>query len=297
MSRKRTALTLLVGLLVLVAGCSGGGDSAAPTGQDAAASGGGGAPATPQAEQTPRETKADDSAASQSATRHRIRKGSAVLRVSDYDAARANLTTLVRSRGGYLSDASQRVHREGNDTWTTGRVVLRVPAENFSATFSAAKRRGDVVEANIETVDVTGRVVDLEARLRNLRSERERLRGLYQRANDTEDVLAVEQRLASVQSEIERIEGKLRSLKSQVNYATITVELREPRPEYEPPEMSHWYDVGVVDAFLESVHGVVVVARALVVAVAYAAPYLLTFGIPLALAAAAVRWRRGAILP
>jgi hypothetical protein len=294
MSRSRTVLTLVVVSLILVAGCSGGGNSAAPQG----GGGDGGAPRTAQAEATPTASESGDSSAAGAQVRYRIRRGSAVLEVDDYDDARRNLTSLAAAGGGYLSDASQRVHREGNATWTTGRLVLRVPAENFSETFSAVKRRGDVVEANIETTDVTGRVVDLEARLRNLRSERDRLRELYQEANDTSDVLQVEKRLSSVQSDIERLEAKLRSLEGQVNYATITVELREPRPEREPPEVTRWYDVGVVDAFLESVHGVVVVGRAMVVAAAYVAPYLLTFVLPVALAAAAVvRWRRGAILP
>lgn len=296
MPRRSAVLALVLVLTVLVAGCSGGGNGAAPAGQNAATDGGGGASGGAEATQT---AGADESGgtAADAAVRYRIRRGSATLRVDGYDATRSNLTALVERRGGYLSDATQRVHRDGNDTWTTGKLVLRVPAENFSATFGAVKREGDVVDASVETVDVTDRVVDLQARLRNLRAERDRLRTLYREANDTEAVLKVQERLSSVQSTIERLEAKLRSLRQRVNYATITVELREPRPERQPPEETHWYDTGVANAFLESVDGVVVLARASAVALAYALPYLLVLGIPLALVAAAVRWRRGALLP
>ena len=45
-----------------------------------------------------------------------------------------------------------------------------------------------------------------------------------------------------------------------------------------------WYDTPVVAAFLDSVDGVGVLLRAMVVAGAYAAPYLLVFLTPFAVA-------------
>jgi hypothetical protein len=125
-------------------------------------------------------------------------------------------------------------------------------------------------------------VVDLQARLENLRAERDRLRTLYERANTTEDVLAVEERLSDVQTEIERTEAGLQNLERQVAYSTITVHLSEPRPDRPAPDQ--WYDTPVIAAFLESVEGVGVALRALVVAGAYAAPYLLVFLTPFVLA-------------
>jgi chromosome segregation ATPase len=132
-------------------------------------------------------------------------------------------------------------------------------------------------------------LVDLEARLSNLRAERDRLRTLYERANTTEDVLAVQRELSEVQGEIERLEAQKRSLEQRVAYSTLTVELREPGPvrDYVREE---WYDTPVLEAFLESVNGVLVVGRALVVAFAYALPYIVAFFAPLAVLAA-VAWR------
>jgi hypothetical protein len=213
------------------------------------------------------------------------------LRVDDFEAARANLTATVETRGGYVSDSVQRAHDVDGATWLTGRVVLRVPAENFSATMDAVEGEGAVLESRTSTRDVTEQVVDLEARLRNLRAERERLRTLYDRANTTEDVLAVERRLSEVQTEIERTEARLENLERRVAYSTITVELSEPRPDRPAPDQ--WYDTPVVAAFLDSVHGVGVALRALVVAGAYAAPYLIVFLSPfVALGALLYRFRR-----
>jgi len=287
MNRSRSITVVLV-LLVLLAGCggsaggvqSGGGDAAtvaeangeAERAADAAGGGNGGDGGDAGAQ-------SDESLA---AGRSIIRTGEVQLRVENFEAARANLTATVEARGGYVSDSTKDVNDHGEKSWTSGRIVLRVPAENFSGTMTAVESEGRVLGSSTSTQDVTEQVVDLEARLENLRAERDRLRELYQRANDTEDVLAVERRLSEVQTEIERTEARLQSLERRVAYSTITVGMREPRPDRPAPDQ--WYDTPVLAAFLDSVHGVGVVLRAAVVGVAYAAPYLLVFLTPFAVA-------------
>jgi hypothetical protein len=289
MARRRRAVTVLLVALVLLAGCGGsaggadaggGGDSgltgasmAEERAADAAANGGDGGDGGDGG-------GADDGAAAATTSRSIIRTGTVELRVEDYDRSRSNLTALVESQGGYVGESAQQVRGDDDANWTEGRVVLRVPAENFSTTMAAIEREGTVRASRTSTQDVTEQVVDLEARLENLRAERERLRTLYAEANDTEDVLAVERRLSEVQTEIERTEAELQNIQRRVAYSTITVELAEPRPDRPAPD--RWYDTPVVAAFLESVEGVGVVLRATVVAAAFAAPYLLVFLTPFA---------------
>lgn len=297
LTRKQLGVVALA-LLLVTAGCSGAGGDAAGGVEQHGADGGSELEATASsgdanyeqeatgtAADAPAERDAGDGSVtnveSLSSNRILIRTGTVRLRVDDYGSARRNLTESVQAQGGFVSDASQEVNGEGNRTWTTGRVVLRVPSENFSAMFSDAETEGDVLDSTQSTQDVTDQVVDLRARLENLKAERDRLRTLYDRANETEEVLEVGERLSEVQGEIERTEARLRSLEERVAYSTITVELQEPRPDYEPPEQTQWYDTGVVAAFLESVNGVGVVLRALVVGIAYALPYALALSVPL----------------
>jgi len=310
----RRSLTLLVVLLVALAGCSGGLGGASDAGGGGAGgdggSGGGGeggdaslgAPATataaPEARTQSGASGDGGSAAAQARSRALIRSGEVRLRVDDFDRARDRLVSIANSRGGFVADSAETTHREDNRTWTEGRLVLRVPSDTFTPAFREVKGVGTVERADSSTKDVTDRLVDLEARLNNLKAQRDRLRTLYEEANDTDAVLQVGRELSEVQGEIERLEAKRRALEDRVALATITVRFSEPEPEPTPtptptPEPAY-HETGLVSAFVSSVNGVVVTVRAIGVTVAYLAPYLLVFGLPVGLVGVGLyRSRRG----
>ncbi|UPW00066.1 DUF4349 domain-containing protein [Halorussus gelatinilyticus] len=289
---RRWALALALVSLVVLAGCSGGGGSdaamQATSGQNLdvssdskatqRASDGGGGGTNAQS----------DALAAQN--RALIRTGTVEVTVESYDEARRTLTRETERLGGFVSDSAQQVNRRDNRTWTNGKLVLRVPKENFSALVERAKATGEVREASTSTKDVTKKLVDIEARLANLKAQREKLRDLYAEANDTENVLEVQKRLSEVQSEIERLQAERKSLRRQVAYSTLTVRLHERPPERNSDPNAAWYDTGLLSAFVSSAGGVVVVARGLAVGAAYALPYLLAFGVPVV--GAVALWRR-----
>ena len=145
-----------------------------------------------------------------------IKEGNVTLEVSNFSTARGDIEALAAEQGGYVSDSSLDRHERHNQTWHTGRLVLRVPADNFSATRAGVERQGTVERVDVRTRDVTDQLVDINARLENLERERDRLREFMDEANDTESLLAVEQRLSTVQGEIERLEAQRRSLLDRV---------------------------------------------------------------------------------
>ena len=306
-NHARLAAVALV-VLVVLAGCSGagvgdsggggdGGDAGAETdlstsggggGGDGGSGGDGGEPAEQAAEAS---FDAGENAAAQARARAIIRTGTAEIEVESFEDATTTLGALVREQGGFVAGSERTVHGDGNRSWTSGTLVLRVPSENFSAVFDGVRGVGTVESATSDTQDVTDRLVDLNARLDNLEAQRDRLRTLYERANETEDVLAVGRELSEVQGEIERLEAKRRSLEERVALSTLTVRLHEPRPDDFGLERTAFHEIGPLAAFLDSVDGVIVALRTLVIAVAYAVPYLLVFGLPL-VGLGAVLYRR-----
>jgi hypothetical protein len=220
-----------------------------------------------------------------------IYTGTVSLTVEDFEASSDEVVALAEAQGGFVSNTDRETNRVDNESWTRGTVTIRVPSENFTETFETLKEQGELETASYDTEDVTDQLVDIEARLGNLRAQRDRLRTLYEQANETEDVLAVADRLSEVQGEIERLEAQKQSLEQRVAFSTITVKLSEPRPEPTPEPRLQYHEVGLVTAFLASVDGVVIALQSLAVTFAYAAPYVLVFGLPLA-ALVLVAWRR-----
>ncbi|MFC4450456.1 DUF4349 domain-containing protein [Halorussus aquaticus] len=288
---RRWLVPVALALLLVLAGCSGSGSDAS---RQATAAGDPSLSSDEAATQAASDTSNPDfrGQSAQVGQRALIRTGTVSVEVEDYDDARRNLSRAAERLGGFVGDSAEEVHTRGNRSWTTGKLVVKVPKGNFSALVSRAKRTGEVRKASTNTKDVTKKLVDVEARLKNLRAQREKLRSLYEEANDTENVLEIQQRLSEVQSEIEQLQAQRKSLKRQVAYSTLTVRLNERPPDSESPDEDRdaWYDTGLVSAFLASADGVVVVVRGLAVGLAYAMPYLLAFGVPVG--GAVALWRR-----
>ena len=281
-NRTRLVLTSCLLVLVVTAGCVGADDvidGDEPSPEDDAMLG------------DTAEVDAADSTASPAgvysgapADRDLIRTAQIDLRVESYESARLSIVNVARENGGYVSDADEQLHRSPAGNWTSGVIVVRVPTSNFDATVESMNESGIVTSATIESEDVTDQLVDIDARLTTLEAQRDRLRDLYDQANETDELLRIEERITEVQTEIERLQATQRSLEDRVSYATVTVELTEPAPDEpaDPAAEKAWYDVGPLTAFMSSVDGVGVVLRALAVGGAYAAPFVLTFALPVA---------------
>jgi hypothetical protein len=296
MDRRRTLLVVAVALMLGLAGCSGMGGSdeaGAPSGSgdvaEQAPDGGGGNGNGAAGSGDGAEASVQPLQAQQ---RQVIKTGEIRLRVNDTEAASQSVQSMAEVRGGFVDARNRQVNERYNETWKTERIVIRVPSEDFEATVAEVEALGEVQSVDTSSEDVTEQLVDIEARLENLRAERDRLRELYNQANETEDVLAVQRELADVQEEIERLEARKTQLERDVAYSTITVHLAEEPPDSPEPEPeAAWYDTGLVAAFLESVSGVTTTLRAMAVATAYLAPYLIVFGTPIAGIAAYRRYR------
>jgi hypothetical protein len=311
LDRRATTALLLVALIAL-AGCAGigadGGDDALGGGdgsgandapQDATAapeSDGGGADGSGDNDANDGDQRASSGVAD--GQRALVRTGTVTLEVDDFVGAREAVTEAVRDLDGYVGDSSRTRHASDAGNWSTGYLVVRVPAGEFSTLLAAVRDAGEVRSAQTETRDVSDRLVDLEARLDNLRSKRDRLRKFYEQANDTRALLAVEEELSAVQGEIERLTAQKRSLEDKVAYSTLRVELNEPQPSTPTPTpspmptpQSAYHETPLLSAFVDSVNAVATMGRAALVTAAYALPYLLVGG-PLAVGVVWVRRRR-----
>jgi len=148
-----------------------------------------------------------------------IRTGTFSLEVEDIDASLTKITNVVKSQGGYVSGSYR--YTDTSTPYLT--VTFRVPAASFDAAVLALRAEGTILSEQISTYEVTMQLVDLEARLRNLRASETALLELMTRATTVSDVLAVQTQLTSVRSDIESYDAQRATIADQVAMTTISV--------------------------------------------------------------------------
>jgi hypothetical protein len=208
---------------------SGGGGSAAETGDQVAgnafeAPAGGGRAAQPPAPQSAsRLPTAGPSVIKTGEIRVRVPSGEFRRSVQDV------VSIAGRYPGGFVLSTSI-----GGGDARFGTIVIRVPARSFERALTELEGLGEVKSENVTGQDVTQEFIDLEARLRNARSQEAVLLRLMDKASTVTDTIRVQGELQTVQLEIERLTGQLRYLEDQTSLGTLTVSLVEagaaPKP-------------------------------------------------------------------
>jgi len=228
MMRTRTlGIGLLIGVVPLALASCGHGDaksasssagSALPSvaGGPAAGAGGAPAPGTPAAP-----AGVDLAVAKRPASdRQVISTAQLDLQVHNLDDTINRATTLVVDAGGYVFSESASLTSAQH-----AHVVFKVPPERFAGVIARIGRLGTLVHRAIGTQDVTGRVVDLDARLQAAQTSADRLRELLANSGGVGDLLNVESQLTAREGQVDTIAGELAALRAQVDMATVTLDL------------------------------------------------------------------------
>lgn len=141
------------------------------------------------------------------------------LEVDDVKAVIGKISALAEQSGGYIESKSD----SGEES---AEFTLRIPVQQFRGAVASLETLGTIKHRSIQGEDVTEQYIDVEARLKNKIALRDRLKQLLEKATDVKDILAIEAELNRVQSDIDSMEGRIKSLKGQVDQATVHVSLK-----------------------------------------------------------------------
>ncbi|HEX3264030.1 MAG TPA: DUF4349 domain-containing protein [Candidatus Limnocylindrales bacterium] len=157
-----------------------------------------------------------------------IKTGEITIQVGDIDAAVSAATRAIDGLGGYVSGSS----RSGGNDDSTATVTFRLPAGAWDAALVALRSLGGtILDEHSETDDVTGKVVDLDAHVRNLQTTEAALASIMAKATTIKDVLTVQDELTDVRGQIEELQSESSHLREQAAYSTLTLQVRRtPAP-------------------------------------------------------------------
>ncbi len=124
----------------------------------------------------------------------------------DVERAAREARDVVADAGGFLFTASEQ-GLDGELPSVT--LTFKVPPDEYEAVLDAFGDLGRVAERSVESEDVTGQVVDLDARLAAATTSADRLRVLLAEAGNVGDLLNVERELAAREAQVESLTGQL----------------------------------------------------------------------------------------
>ena len=142
----------------------------------------------------------------------------------------------VAARFGGFVTASSAQEVEGR--LARGNLTLQVPADKLQGALDELRSLGTPVRLNSSANDVSGQIVDYDARLRAAQANEAALLDLARQARSVEDNLALRPRLQDARREIETLQARRASLQGRVDLATVTASLyeKEAAPSSPAPE-------------------------------------------------------------
>ncbi len=147
-----------------------------------------------------------------------IRIGNISIAVDDIDGTVENVDTiLAKYKGETLG-----MQDSGKGKERSVALTLRIKEADFDSFYQELKNLdGEYEYSTISSNDVTETVLDMEARLKNLKSVETQYLSILKKATTVSDTLAVQRELTTVRSEIEYLESSLDNMERQTDYSTV----------------------------------------------------------------------------
>ena len=157
-----------------------------------------------------------------------IRTGSIQIEVSDVPTALRTARDAIVAMGGYVGASNT----SNSDEQPFAEITYRIPADRWEDALDVLRNLNGltkkVVNEHTQAVEVTGQIVDLEARIRNLRASETALQAIAANAVKVSDVLEVEARLTDVRGQIEQLTAQLVDLNDRAAFTTLTASFSTP---------------------------------------------------------------------
>jgi hypothetical protein len=162
-----------------------------------------------------------------------VHKSAIEIQSPDVRAAYAKAAIIPSDALGEFTENSNLVGEGSN---TRGELTLRVRASRLSAALNDVRALGLVASESTNAVDVTDRIVDLDATIRNEKKVEAELLGLLEGKQDApvKQILEIRQSLSDARDRIEKLEAQRANTGRAVEFATILVVVRHAEPPAVP---------------------------------------------------------------
>ena len=164
-----------------------------------------------------------------------------------------------------------------DDRSSTASFVIKLPPEQIEKAIAELDAIGVRRTASQGTEDVTGQVVDIDARLVTAQASLDRVRKLLESATDLGQILSLESQLTERETLVEQYTAMKRAISDRVSLATLRVQLTlSPDPIATTPVVKDKPAAkpSIGRAFKSGWNGFVKMLAAILIFIGYTAPFL-----------------------
>ena len=196
-----------------------------------------------------------------------------------FDSKLQAVRTLVEGEGGYIAGTDAQASPADvpeNTSIRTGVISFMVPAAHFDDAIDQLQKVGKVQSEHITGTDVSAQYVDLNARLVNAQAQLEAMRALLGKAQNINDIIAVQNQIGQITAQIEQLKGQIKYLDDNTSYSTVSVTLTESGAPAQSTPSDSW---GFVTALNAAAHNFMTTINYVVTALGAIGPFLVLLGV------------------
>lgn len=207
-----------------------------------------------------------------------IRSASFSIETRSFDASLSTIRESAQGIGGYFESSSI----EGNaSSGRHGRMTVRVPDTKMDDFLALLRGMETVTSESTQDSDVTEQYIDTQIRIDVLEASLKRLQELQDETEDIDSVILLQQEIQSTLYDLESLTSDLRALDARIDFATVSLSLREVMPDEITAGNKSLFD-SISSAFIRSTNGVIAFLRGAVIVASALLPVLLLLGVAFA---------------
>ena len=182
-----------------------------------------------------------------------------------------------------------------DDRSSTASFVIKLPPEQMEKAIAELDAIGVRRTASQGTEDVTGQVVDIDARLVTAQASLDRVRKLLESATDLGQILSLESQLTERETLVEQYTAMKRAISDRVSLATLRVQLTlssDPVATTPVAKDKPAAKASIGRAFKSGWNGFVKMLAAILIFIGYTAPFLTMLAVAAIVLIPIIRRRR-----
>lgn len=200
----------------------------------------------------------------------------------DFDALITKLDSQINGLGGYVENSQIGGNSfYSNDEARNASIVARIPSKKAGEFVNNIKKDklANIINNQKSTKNVSLEYIDAQSRIKALKIEQDRLFVLLEKTEKLENIITLESRLSEIRYELQNYESQLRSYDNQVEYSTVTLNIREVERITPVTEMKQSFTSKIKNGFGNSLYHIGTGFKNFLIWFIVNLPYLIIWGI------------------